>query len=193
VLDELKRVALVTSGVAELTRNRAEQIVRELVKTGDVRRDKASTTVKELLTFARENRHAVLLMLRDEVQSQIEGLGVVTKRDLERLERRIKRLEDRPEPRSGGSGTTSKSTRKSSATKSTAKKSTAKKSTAKKSTAKKSTARKSTAKKSTAKKSTARKSTAPASKAAAENTPQTRGAVSDPTSGGSGSGSDGGS
>jgi polyhydroxyalkanoate synthesis regulator phasin len=184
VLDELKRVALVTSGVAELTRNRAEQIVRDLVKSGDVRRDKASTTVKELLSFARENRREVLMMLRDEVQSQVEGLGVVTKRDIERLERRIKRLEDRPESRSSTSDARSS---RSGTAKSSTRKSSAKKSAAKRSTAKKSTAKKTTAKKTTAKKSTARKSTAPASQAAASNTPQTRGTVSDPATRGSGS------
>ncbi|MEA2460876.1 MAG: hypothetical protein QOH90_1053 [Actinomycetota bacterium] len=174
MLDEVRRIALVTSGVAELTRNRAEQIVRDLVSSGDVRRDKASSTVKELLSFARENRREVLSMLRGEVRSQIEGLGVVTKRDVERLERRIARLEDR-------------ATRPSSGPESAAKKSTAKKSTGKKSTAKKSTAKKSTAKRSTGKKTTAKKTSAKTtSKAAAANEPSTKGPVTPAAASGTG-------
>lgn len=161
MLDELRRVALVTSGVAELTRNRAEQIVRDLVKSGDVRRDKASSTVKELLSFAKENRKDLVAMLRGEVESQIDNLGLVTKRELQRLERRITRLEDRAT--AGGS----------SSSRSTAKSGTTKKSTAKKSATKK----KSTAKRSSATKATGRRSTS--SNAATSNTPKTKGTVSE--------------
>jgi len=163
VLDELRRVALVTSGVAELTRNRAEQIVRDLVKSGDVRRDRASSTVKELVSFAKENRKDLIAMLHSEVRSQVENLGLVTKRDVERLERRITRLEDR----AASAGSTGRSTKKS---------------TAKKTAAKKKTTKKSTAKKSTAKKTAAKKSTAP-SRASAANVPQTKGPVGGASSG----------
>jgi polyhydroxyalkanoate synthesis regulator phasin len=94
MLDDMRRWALFGSGVAELTRNRAEQIVKDLVQAGDVKRKQASGLVKELLDASRDNRKELMRLLRAEVQSQIEGLGVATKRDLERLERRVKRLED---------------------------------------------------------------------------------------------------
>ena len=92
--DEIKRMALFTSGVAELTRNRAEQLVRDLVKAGDVRRDQASTVVRDLMERSRQNRLEVARLIRTEIQAQIAGLGVATKRDVERLERRVARLED---------------------------------------------------------------------------------------------------
>jgi polyhydroxyalkanoate synthesis regulator phasin len=94
MLEDMRRWALFGSGVAELTRNRAEQIVKDLVQAGDVKRKQASGLVKELLDASRDNRKELMRLLRAEVQSQIEGLGVATKRDLERLERRVKRLED---------------------------------------------------------------------------------------------------
>src|SRR5687767_12241576 len=43
MLDELRRVALFSSGVAELTRHQAERIVKDFVKSGEVRRQQAST------------------------------------------------------------------------------------------------------------------------------------------------------
>ena len=92
--DELRRAALVTSGVVDLTRQKAEQIVRDLVKSGDVRRDQSSNIVKELLKRSSENRKELTRFVRSELKNQIEGLGLATKRDLERLERRIGRLED---------------------------------------------------------------------------------------------------
>jgi polyhydroxyalkanoate synthesis regulator phasin len=125
MLDELRRVAMFSSGVVELTRHQAEQVIRDLVKSGDLRRQQASTAAKELVDRSKENRKELLRFVRGEIQNQIEGLGLATKRDLERLERRITRLE---------------SERKAStpATKTSAKKTTAKKTT-KKSTAAKST------------------------------------------------------
>jgi len=138
MLDEVRRIAMVTSGVAELTKNRAEQIVRDLVKAGDVRRDQTSQMVKELVSRSAENRRELTGFVRSEIRAQIENLGVAGRRDIEKLERRIARLEDaakeRPAPSAGTTGAPKKTTRRSTAKKSTAKKSTAKKSTAKKTT-----------------------------------------------------------
>ncbi len=73
--DDIRRMALFGSGVAELTRHRAEQLARDLVE-----RSKA-------------NRDEILKLIRGEIQNQIASIGVATKRDLERLERRVTRLE----------------------------------------------------------------------------------------------------
>lgn len=93
MLDELRRVALFSSGVAELTRHQAETIIKDLVKNGDVRRQQASTAVKDLLERSQANRKELGRFVRSEIQNQIESLGLATKRDLERMERRIARLE----------------------------------------------------------------------------------------------------
>ena len=91
--DEIRRLALFTTGVAELTRYRAEQVVRDLVKTGDVRREQASGLVRDLLERNRQNRKELLDFLGAEMQHQVESLGLATRRDLARLERRVARLE----------------------------------------------------------------------------------------------------
>ena len=115
MLDEVRRLALFGSGVAELTRNQAEQIIKDLVQAGDVRRQQASSAAKDLYERSRENRKQLTSIIRSEIQNQVQNLGLASKRDLDRLERRINRLE---------------AERK----KTTSKKSTAKKSTAKKTT-----------------------------------------------------------
>jgi polyhydroxyalkanoate synthesis regulator phasin len=116
VIDELRRIAMFTSGVAELSRDRAERLVRKAVKGGDVRKGQASNVVKNLIDVSRQNRKELVGLIRSELQSQIGNLGLATKRDLERMERRVARLEER-----------SKAAKK----KTTAKKSTAKKTSAK--------------------------------------------------------------
>ena len=73
--DDLRRVALFGSGVAELTRHRAEQLARDLIER------------------SKENRGELVRIIRNEISNQLESLGVATKRDVERLERRVTRLE----------------------------------------------------------------------------------------------------
>lgn len=120
--DELRRMALFGSGVAELTRHRAEQIVKDLVKVGDVRKGQASGVVKDLLDRSKQNRQEIVKLVRGEIRNQIEALGLASKRDFERIERRVTRLESRSEkksektasPKSAGKKTSKKSTAKAS-------------------------------------------------------------------------------
>lgn len=167
MLDEFRRLALFTSGVAELTRHRAEQLVRDLVQSGDVRRDQASGLVKTVLDLGKQNRKELGQLIRSEIRNQIAALGVVTERDFERLERRVARIEDRQKAASGG--TASKSSTSSPAKRTSAK--TSKKSSAR--TAKKATARK---------KSSARTGTSHTSTAGSSTPSSGAGATSGPIS-----------
>jgi polyhydroxyalkanoate synthesis regulator phasin len=114
LLDELRRVALFTSGVAELTRHRAEQIVKELVQRGDVRREQASAAVREIMDASKQSRQELVRFVRGEIQAQVANLGVASKRDVERLERRIARLES--QGRTAARGSTGKKSSKRSTT-----------------------------------------------------------------------------
>jgi len=96
VRDEIRRVALITSGVVELTRNRAEAIVRDLIKSGELPGGQATQVVKDLMERSKQNRKEILNLVRTEIRNQIEAIGLASKRDIERLERRVARLEDRP-------------------------------------------------------------------------------------------------
>ncbi len=140
MFDELRRMALVGSGVAELTRHRAEQMVKDLVKTGELRREQAQGAVRDMLTMARENRKELLGLVRAEIQDQIANLGVANRRDVERLERRVARLEDenrklrtdlRETTRATATGST-QATRRTASKKTAGKKTTAKKTTVRK-------------------------------------------------------------
>jgi polyhydroxyalkanoate synthesis regulator phasin len=128
---------------SQLTQRRAEAIVKDLVKTGEVQAEQAQATVAEFVERSRLNSEKFFEQVRAEIRQQLKVLGVATKADLAKVEKRA-----------AGAGASATSTA------STAKKTTAKKTTATKSTPKKSTAKKSTAKKSTAKRSTAKKTAA---------------------------------
>jgi polyhydroxyalkanoate synthesis regulator phasin len=93
MFDELRRIALFTSGVAELSRNRAEEIVKGLVRSGELRREQTASWVKNLVEVSRANREELVSFVGAEIRDQVANLGLATKRDVERLERRVARLE----------------------------------------------------------------------------------------------------
>ncbi|MDQ2650888.1 MAG: hypothetical protein M3Z03_15230 [Actinomycetota bacterium] len=135
------------AGVAftALTQSRAEALVKDLVKAGEVQADQAREAVTDLLERSRRNSERLLETVRDEVKSQITNLGLASKADLDKLEARLASLVD------SATAPVRKAATKS-APKAPAKKAAAKKAPAKKSTAKTSAAKKTTAKKSAAKK-----------------------------------------
>lgn len=73
----------------EMTRAQAESVVRDLVKTGEVQQKRAKKAVDELLERSRKNAEDLRKVIRHEMQSQISALGIATKDDLARLERKL--------------------------------------------------------------------------------------------------------
>jgi len=129
VRDEIRRVALITSGVVELTRNRAEAVVRDLIKSGDVSGGQATQMVRDLMERSKQNRTEILNLIRSEIRNQSESLGLASKRDIERLERRVARLEDRPSAPTTAQKTHKKTKKTSKKTSKKTNKKTAKKTT----------------------------------------------------------------
>jgi polyhydroxyalkanoate synthesis regulator phasin len=128
------------AGIAftEMTRERAQAIVKEWVNAGEVPMQRADDFIEDIVERSRQNTAAIVSLVQAQVQDQLGALGLATKADIARLEAKINRASG-----SGAGG----AAKKAPAKKSPAKRSAAKKSPAKKSPAKKSTAKKSTAKK----------------------------------------------
>ena len=74
--DMLKRYLDAGIAFTQLTQKRAEEIVRELVKAGEVQTNQAQARVQELLDRNRENTEALVKMIRAEVRSQLANVGV---------------------------------------------------------------------------------------------------------------------
>ena len=133
--DVLKRYIDTGLALTALTQARAEALVKDLVKAGEVQADQAREVIGDLVERSRKNSEQLLETVRREVKQQITGLGLVSKADLDKAEARIAALV----------GTASKPVRTAAAKVPgrTAKKATpAKKAPAKKAAAKKAAAKK---------------------------------------------------
>ena len=130
VRDEIRRMAVFTSGVVELTRNRAEALVRDLIQSGDLPTSQAGQAVRDLMERSKQNRSEIVEFVRGEIRNQIEALGVASKRDIDRLARRVTRLEDAAAAAPARKKTARKKSAKKSAKKTARKKSARKKTAA---------------------------------------------------------------
>jgi len=75
--------------------NRAEKLVRELVREGEVQREAASGLVRDLMERTKDDRDEVTRALRAEIQNQTAQLGIASAREVERLEEALDGLTDR--------------------------------------------------------------------------------------------------
>jgi polyhydroxyalkanoate synthesis regulator phasin len=143
----------------EMSQERAEKIVKELVKNGQARRKDSAQMVEDLVSRGREAGGSALASFQAELTKQ-----------LGRFASRLDDLESRVEDIAQKLGVTKAApAKKAPAKKAPAKKAPAKKAPAKKAPAKKAPAKKAPAKKAPAKKAPAKK--APAKKAPAKKAP----------------------
>lgn len=102
-------------GATQVTRRRAEQVVKTLVKRGEIAAERAEKAVDELLRRSEQNRKLLGAIVRTETEKAVARLGLARQRDFERLERKLDRLEERvaaPVARKATKKSTKKATRK---------------------------------------------------------------------------------
>src|SRR5262249_2062634 len=64
-------------------------LASDLVAQGQIARDQVSATVDELVDLSRRRTEDLRKMVQKEVSRQLSALGIATKADLARLERRL--------------------------------------------------------------------------------------------------------
>src|SRR5688500_11657545 len=90
--DVLKRYLDAGIAFTALTQARAEDLVKDLVKAGEVQADQAREAVADLVERSRKNSERLLETVRTEVRQQITNLGLASQADLDRIEQRIASL-----------------------------------------------------------------------------------------------------
>src|SRR5262245_19623932 len=74
----------------ELRRSQARAVASELVSQGQLARDQVSGAVDEIVAMSRRRSDELRAIVQKEVQRQLHALGLATKADVERLERKIR-------------------------------------------------------------------------------------------------------
>lgn len=73
----------------EMRRSQAQQLARDLAEQGQLARDQVAGAVDEIVAMSRRRSEELGDVVRKEVQRQLGALGLATKADLAKLERKI--------------------------------------------------------------------------------------------------------
>jgi polyhydroxyalkanoate synthesis regulator phasin len=76
-------------GLLSMTHEKAQKIVGELTRRGEVQKDEAEEWVERLVQRGEEERQSLRKLIHDEVKSALDELGLATKQDLQDLVARI--------------------------------------------------------------------------------------------------------
>lgn len=95
MLELLEKAVMTTIGVAAITQKKAEELVAEMKDKYKLSEEEGKHLVEKIQAMARENRDKVKGMAEDEVRKAVERLGIVSREDYARLEKRVEELEAR--------------------------------------------------------------------------------------------------
>jgi polyhydroxyalkanoate synthesis regulator phasin len=80
--DGLRRYVEAATALTQITRSRAEELVRELIKAGELERHRAQEWVEDLVKVSRDRSEALVGAVRGEVRHQLKELGFTNVDDL---------------------------------------------------------------------------------------------------------------
>lgn len=87
MIEHIRAILQAAGGIAEVPRKRAEELARELAGSSGGR-GPVLTLAEEIMKRSRENAAMVSSLVSSEIRRQIKALGLATRDDLERIQRR---------------------------------------------------------------------------------------------------------
>lgn len=95
VSDMLERIFLLGVGAASLTKDKAQELIDELVKRGQLSQDQGLKLMDEVVDKARSESAGVMESASGAYQDALKAIGVAGRDQVEELERRIAVLESK--------------------------------------------------------------------------------------------------
>lgn len=92
MLDLIKKGVLMGVGALNVTKEKAEHLIDDLIKKGELAKNDRSEAIKNLLKKVEEHEKIFVEKVHTEVTKTIEKLGIPTKEDFQELEKRINEL-----------------------------------------------------------------------------------------------------
>ena len=120
--DLLKKYLDAGLAFTQMTQQRAEAIVKDLVRAGEVQAEQATQRRNELVERSRQNTEKLVDQVRREVRDQIRSLGLATQEDVRNLRAEIASLNKASSPKPAKAPSTTSIPKKAPAKKAAAKK-----------------------------------------------------------------------
>ena len=91
--DLIKKTILTGLGIASLTKEKAEKLVKDLVKEGEVSEGEGSKLVKDLLEKVENNKKSMEKKIEKTVCDVLKKLNIPGRKDITGLNSKIEKLE----------------------------------------------------------------------------------------------------
>jgi len=93
MLDIIKKSLYLGLGVASFTKEHVESVVDELIEKGQLSKDEKSKAIKDIFDKIEKEEKEVQKKIQKVVKEVLDKAGGATQRDIENLQKRIKKLE----------------------------------------------------------------------------------------------------
>lgn len=91
----LEKAVMTAIGAAAITQKKTEELVSEMKDKYKMSEDEGKEFVERLQNLAKDSKSKIREMSESEVQKVVEKLGLVSRDEFTRLEKRIQELENR--------------------------------------------------------------------------------------------------
>ncbi len=91
--DTMRKLLYAGIGVFSITREKAEQVINELVDKGQVSREEAQDMVDDLVKKGEEERENIRQSIKEEIANASQNIGLVTRKEFNELKNRVEALE----------------------------------------------------------------------------------------------------
>ncbi|MFH1416402.1 MAG: phasin family protein [Elusimicrobiota bacterium] len=92
--DNVNKILLLGIGALAFTKDKAEELVNELISKGEVARDESSEIISRLVEKGKETRKTLEKLIREEVAKLLKEADIATGKELKDLKKRINKLEE---------------------------------------------------------------------------------------------------
>ena len=89
----IKKTILTGLGIASLTKEKAEKLVNNLVKEGEVSQGEGSKLIKELLEKAESNKKAIEKQVESALKNALKKLNIPSRKEIVDLDKKIEKLD----------------------------------------------------------------------------------------------------
>ena len=94
MFDLVKNIMFAGIGALYMTKEKAEEIVNELIAKGQLSKEEKSKKVKELMEKAEEKVKEVTLMIETQVEKAMDKINKTEKKEIEALKQKVQKLTD---------------------------------------------------------------------------------------------------
>ena len=95
MFDIIKKSMLTGVGLAAMTRYKVEELARELIAMGDLSEKEGKELIVELQKKSKQARKDLETKIEDMVQTALKKTDIATKKDIAKLEEKIKHIEQK--------------------------------------------------------------------------------------------------